>query len=155
MLRGDQAEAAAAPISAPLPLSTPEFIDEKVRPGESYWYRLLIVAQDGNVGEPSKAVPVRVGNPEIPAPGKPTAVFAAQPFPRVKLTWAQPPQKLFIVVERRGEGEKFWAVVAGPLSGIEVVDSNPPKSGRIEYRLIYQTAAGAKGPASAAVAITR
>ncbi len=64
-------------------------------------------------------------------------------------------QELFIVVERRGEGEKFWAVVAGPLSGIEVVDSNPPKSGRIEYRLIYQTAAGAKGPVSAAVAITR
>ncbi len=155
VLRGDQAGAAAAPVSAPLPLSTREFIDEKVRAGETYWYKLMIVAQDGSVGEPSKALPVRVGNPEIPAPGKPAAVFAAQPFPRVKLTWAQPPQELFIVVERRAEGEKFWAVVAGPLSGTEVVDSNPPKSGRIEYRLVFQTAAGAKGPASAAVEITR
>jgi len=155
VVRGDQAGAAAAPVSVPLPLSTREFIDEKVRPGETYWYRLMIVAQDGSVGEPSKAVPVVVGNPEIPAPGKPAAVFAAQPFPRVRLTWVQPPQALLIVVERRAEGEKFWAVVAGPLSGTEVVDSNPPKSGRIEYRLVYQTAAGAKGPASAAVTITR
>jgi len=155
VLRGDKAAAAAAPVSAPLPLSTPEFIDENVRPGETYWYRVMIVAEDGNVGEPSKAVPVRVGNPEIPAPGKPAAVFAAQPFPEVKLTWAQPPQKLFVVVERRAEGEKFWAIVAGPLAGIEAIDSNPPKSGRIEYRLVYQTAAGAQGPASAAAAITR
>jgi hypothetical protein len=98
---------------------------------------------------------VRVGNPEIPAPVKPAAVFGAQPFPHVKLTWAPIPQALFIVVERRAEGETLWAVIAGPLSGTEVDDSHPPKSGRIEYRLIYQTAAGAKGPASAGVTITR
>jgi hypothetical protein len=100
-------------------------------------------------------VPVRVGNPEIPAPVKPAAAFAAQPFAHVKLTWAPPPQTLFVVVERRADGEKLWAVIAGPLSGFEVDDSHPPLSGRIEYRIHFQTAAGATGPASAAVAITR
>ena len=131
VLRSDQAEAASAPVSAPLPLGQREFVDEKVRPGESYWYRIMIVAAEGSVGEPSKAVPVRVGNPEIPAPVKPAAAFVAQPFAHVKLTWAQAPQSLFIVVERRAEGEKLWAVIAGPLSGTEVYDSHPPLSGRI------------------------
>jgi hypothetical protein len=138
-----------------LALDTREWIDEHVQAGVMYWYRVQAVHESGLTSPLSAAVPVRVGDPALPRPAKPSAAYAAEPFPHVLLKFDEPPAGIYVVIERKTESDKFWTILLGPGRDHEAADPNPPASGPVSYRLVYQSATGAQGDPSPEVLVQR
>ena len=140
---------------APLPGSARSFEDTLVEAGQQVVYRLVAVDAAGNRSEPSRAVAVRVGSPDLPRPPAPVAKLVSEPFPRVVITFPAPPSGLRSVVERQVEGEVGWFFIAGPTVATEAVDVHPPREGTFSYRIVYQAANQVQGPPSPAAEVTR
>jgi len=145
VLRGGSEDDPGVVLGDPLPGKPGTFEDKWVKPGASYWYRLVAVDPAGNRSDPSQAAVVRVGAKPIPAPKAPRLSYAAKPFPRVDIHFAAPPDGLAVVVEVRA-GER-WRQVAGPVKDETAVDANPTQ-GTARYRLLYEAGNGARGAPS-------
>jgi hypothetical protein len=135
-------------IGDPLAGDAREFTDLYVNPGESYWYRLVAVGANGNRSDPTQAVAIRVGSPELPTPAAPKASFTTDPFPHMALQFAAPPAGLNVIVERQDAHSDSWIRIAGPLAQQNANDNNVPASGSASYRISYVSADGKVGPAS-------
>ena len=135
-------------IGDPLAGDAREFTDLYVSPGKSYWYRLVAVGANGNRSDPTKAVAIRVGSPELPTPAAPTASYTTDPFPHIALQFAAPPAGLNVIVERQDAQSDAWIRIAGPLVQQNANDNNVPASGSASYRISYISADGKVGPAS-------
>ena len=142
-------------IGDPLPDSARRFEDDHVQAGQDYWYRLVAVDHAGNRSDPSQPVVVRVGSPALPAAPKPVLSYVPKPFPQVKISFQGAPSGLGVVVERRAESETGWLTLVGPTSNPEAVDANPPSSGTVFYRIVYQAENGAQGAPSEPVQLVR
>jgi hypothetical protein len=145
VLRGGSEDDPGVVLGDPLPGKAGTFEDKWVKPGASYWYRLVAVDPAGNRSDPSQAAVVRVGAEPIPAPKAPRLSYAAKPFPRVDIRFAAPPDGLAVVVEV--QVGKRWRQVAGPVTGETAADVNPTR-GTEHYRLRYQAENGAQGAPS-------
>lgn len=155
VLRGASAEEPGLVIGDPVSVGKGEFIDTWVDAGKTYVYRLVAVDAAGNRGDPGAAVQVRVGAPPLGVPGRPEARYLAEPFPHVKLNFAEPPRGLSVLVEA-GEGNgngEHWRPAAGPVAGGEAIDLAPRRDSP-RYRLRYRSANGAVGEASAEVVVS-
>ncbi len=136
-------------IGDPLPGDARQFTDLYVSPGRRYWYRLVAVGANGNRSDPTKAVAIRVGSPELPAPAAPAANYAADPFPHIVLQFAAPPAGLSVIVERQVPKSDAWIRIAGPLVQQQNANDNKvPASGSANYRISYVSADGEVGPES-------
>jgi len=155
ILRSGSAGSPGLALSPPLGLDTREWVDDRVQAGVTYWYRVQAVHESGLTSPLSAAVPVRVGDPALPRPAKPSAAYAAEPFPHVLLQFDEPPAGIYVVIERKAETDKFWTMLLGPGRDHEAADPNPPASGSISYRLVYQSASGAQGDPSPEVRVLR
>jgi hypothetical protein len=142
-------------IGDPLPGNARQFTDLYVSPGERYWYRLVAVDRNGNRSDPTRAVAIRVGAPQIPTPAAPAVQFATSPFPHVVLQFQMPPAGFMSLVERQDQtgGGGGWIKIAGPMSAQTATDNVPP-TGALGYRLSYVAANGEIGPASPAATIS-
>jgi len=142
-------------LGDPLPDSARRFEDDHVQAGQDYWYRLIAVDQTGNRSDPCQPVVVRVGSPSLPPAPKPLLNYAAEPFPQVKISFQGAPSGLAVVVERRAESESGWLTLVGPTANAEALDANPPASGPVFYRIVYQSENGAQGTPSEPVQLMR
>jgi hypothetical protein len=135
-------------VGDPLPGDARQFTDLYVSPGEKYWYRLVAVGANGNRSDPTQAVALRVGSPELPTPAAPTASYSIDPFPHVALQFAAPPAGVNVIVERQDAQSDAWIRIAGPIAQQTANDNNVPPSGSVSYRISYVSADGKVGPAS-------
>lgn len=129
-------------IGDPLPANATEFVDTWVQPGQTYFYRLMALAANGTRSEGSLRLEVVVGAPVVEAPPKPLGVYAAKPFARVTFTFPAPPENIVYFLHRKTGDRKDWLQIQGPLTGTEVRDLNPPRSGKVLYRLHAQSVDG-------------
>jgi hypothetical protein len=141
-------------IGDPLPATAHQFTDLYTSPGERYWYRLVAVDKNGNRSDPTPAVAIRVGSPQMPAPPAPTAQYATTPYPHVTLQLQAPPAGLGLIVERQDHGTDGWIRIAGPMSAQTAADNAVPATGSLSYRASYVAADGRTGPASATVQVS-
>lgn len=150
ILRSDDETSQSLVRGEALPAETREFADPDVEVGATYWYEVVALDAAGNRSDPSNRVIVTVAAPTLPAPPAPVAVFRADPFPHVEMEVAELPETLLAVVEARGGEFDKWFVVAGPLAAAGPVNlTNLPEGiSDVAYRLVYQTANGARGPPS-------
>lgn len=155
VLRGGSNEDPGLVIGDPLPGTARQFEDSGVAAGGDYWYRVVAVAANGTRSAPSRAVVVRVGNAELPAPPQPTAEYQAKPFPQVKLHFPAPPEGLSIVVQRRSGTDGSWLTLTGPSTAADAVDANPPSAGDLSYRIVYRSDNDSQGPPSPEVRVPR
>jgi hypothetical protein len=155
VLRGGSPDDPGLVIGEPLPATARQFVDTHVEAGTDYWYRLVALDSKGNRSDPSRDVIVRVGSPPLPTPPVPTVEFLSKPFGHVKVSFATPPAGLTVFLQRRTEAENVWLSLAGPLTGTEALDANPPAKGKVSYRIVYQAANGAQSPPSEAVEVSR
>lgn len=129
-------------IGDPLPANATGFTDTWVQPGQIYRYRLLALAANGTRSEGSLQLEVVVGAPIVDAPPKPVATYAAKPFARVVFTFPTPPENVVYFLHRKTGDRKDWLQIQGPLDGTEARDVNPPRSGKVLYRLHAQSVDG-------------
>jgi hypothetical protein len=134
------------------------FPDLYVSPCESYWYRLVAVDRNGNRSNLTRAVAIRVGSPQIPAPPPPAAQYTGTPYPHVVLQFQSPPAGLSLIVERQdqttdGQSQNGWIRIAGPMTAQTATDNAVP-SGTVGYRISYAAADGQIGPPSTAATIS-
>jgi hypothetical protein len=134
-------------MGEPVTGKTRSFTDTFVAAGKQYWYRVVMLDKNGMSSKPSKAVLVTIGNPLIPTPPPPVLTQVKKPFEHVKILFKQPPEGMYVIVERRRASEKIWVLILGPLTGNQALDAKPLR-GKIGYRIIYCTASGIKGSAS-------
>ena len=155
ILRSGAPEDEGFVIGRPLPAAAREFADSFVQAGESYWYKVVAVGPQGNRSAPSRAVLVTVGSPPLPVPAAPRAVLVKEPFVRVKITFAAPPGGLEAVVERKTDSESSWLRLPGSTEKTELVDVDPPKLGRVSYRVVFRASNGETGPPSPSATVVR
>ncbi len=155
VLRGGSAADKGIVLGRPLPASAREYTDTFVQPGLDYWYRVVTFDGRGNRSLPSEPVLVTVGTPSIPTPAAPKVALLNEPFVQVRISFAAPPSGLEAVSERKLEAETLWLRLPGSTDKSEMVDPDPPKIGRISYRIIYRAANGMTGPPSPAAVIDR
>lgn len=129
-------------IGDPLPAGATEFTDTWVQPGQTYLYRLMALAANGTRSEGSPQLEVVVGAPVVEAPPRPVATYAAKPFARVTFTFPAPPEHVVYFLHRKTGDRKDWLQIQGPLDGTEARDVNPPRSGKVLYRLHAQSVDG-------------
>lgn len=138
-----------------LSAGTRKFEDPFVKPGQKYWYRIVALDKAGNRSDPGEVRTITVENSPIPKPGKPNATYEEKPVPHVTMDIAKLPKGLQVVVERQVDNGP-WQAILGPLSGeSSAADLNLPKTGRLSYRLVYQTENGIQGESSEAREINR
>jgi len=155
VLRGGTPEDPGLVIGDPLPASARSFEDDHVQAGQDYWYRLVALDTSGNRSDPTLAVVVRVGTPSLPAAAPPVLAYSASPFPHVKISFSQPPAGLGVVVQRKTKSETSWLTVTGPAIATEALDTNPPATEEVSYRIVYQAEDGAQGPPSNPVTLSK
>jgi hypothetical protein len=149
ILRGGSPTDLGVVIGDPLQGSARKFEDAYVEPGNDYWYCIVALDKDGNRSDPTRPVAVRVGAPAVPTPAAPTVQFTSDPFPQVKIQFANPPAGLTVMVEvREGEGGRWLALARSAEGQSLVVDPNPPKKDPVYYRIVYRAANGATGSPS-------
>ena len=71
VLRSGSAKDIGVVLGDPLLVASRQYQDLYVRPGETYFYRLVAVDAAGNRSDPTEPLIVRVGYPEIPKPVAP------------------------------------------------------------------------------------
>jgi hypothetical protein len=156
ILRGGGADDLGVVIGDPLPASARRFEDLYVRPGENYWYRLVAVDKNGNRSDPTRPVALHIGAPTIPAAAAPKLAFVREPSPQVRIEFDAPPPGLAAMVQVRAGENGDWVALAGPIEGqSQAVDTNPPKNGRVFYRVFYRAPNGATGSPSPAAELQR
>lgn len=156
VLRGGAADDLGVVIGDPLPASARRFEDLYVQPGQDYWYRLVAVDKNGNRSDPTRPVALHIGAPVIPAAAAPKLAFVKDPFPQVRVEFDPPPPGLAAMVEVRAGEKGNWVALAGPIEGqSHAVDTNPPSSGRVFYRVFYRASNGATGSPSPAAELQR
>jgi hypothetical protein len=63
--------------------------------------------------------------------------FSVKPFRRVTVGFAKPPQFLRVAVMRK-VGDQPWLTINRDIAGVtEIIDSDPPATGVISYRIVY------------------
>jgi hypothetical protein len=139
----------------PLPANARSYTDETAAAGQVLVYRIVSVDGAGNRSDPSNDVAVRVGETHLEAPPAPRAVWSGTPFPRVVVTFEPPPGFNLTVIERKDSGTGRWVHAAGPLAPgmTRGADNHPPRSGKVSYRVYYQTPLGTPGPPSKEVVV--
>ena len=156
ILRGGSATDLGVVIGDPLPGSSRKFEDAYVEPGNDYWYRLVAVDKSGNRSDPTSPVVIRVGAPAIPTPTAPTVQFTSNPFPQVKIQFAQAPAGTAVIVEIRAGENGRWIALTGPIEGqSQAIDPNPPAKDPVFYRILYRSTSGATGTPSDAAQLHR
>ncbi len=135
-------------IGDPLPGDAHQFTDPYVKPGSSYWYRLVAVSRNGNRSDPTRPVAIRVGTPQMTRPAAPVVRYAADPYPHGELQFQMPPAGLSVIVERQEGAGGGWTRIAGPMSSDHAVDNTLPGKGAVAYRVAYLSADGHVGAAS-------
>lgn len=129
-------------IGDPLPGNATEFADPWVQPGHVYRYRMLALAANGMRSQASLQLQVLVGAPVLAAPPKPAVTYLAEPFPRAMVTFPQPPEGVVYFLHRKTQDRRDWLQIQGPFEGTEAKDINPPRSGKVLYRLHAQSING-------------
>jgi len=123
-----------------------KFEDKRVTPGEDYWYQLLAIGKDKRRSEPSNKLYIKVGAPDIPQPGKPDVTFKPKPFPHIVIDFKEPPRQLLASIHRRENEKGPWVTVADNIrNSTQFIDANPPRSGRVQYRVLYSAENGKTG----------
>jgi hypothetical protein len=154
VVRGGSPRDPGLVLGAPLRGSARQYVDTNVRAGEDYFYKLVAVGGNGLRSAPTRAVVVRVGNPDVPSASRPSARFIAKPFPRIELTFAKAPQGFSAFVEVKRGPKTPWMAVAGPIVDLgSATDANPQPHSRALYRIVYAAANGAEGAPSAAITV--
>ena len=148
VLRGGSEDDPGLVIGDPLPADARSFDDTHALPGNSYWYRLVAVDAAGNHSDPTRAVAVRVAHPVLQQPAKPSAEFVTQPFPHVRIAFAQPQSGMSVIVQRQVGAGPSWLSITAPLINAEAIDASPPVGGDISYRVVLRSTDGAEGPPS-------
>ena len=141
-------------VSEVLPATATEFTDPAVRSGLGYSYRVMAVGVNALRSEGSTALEVLVGAPAVEAPPRPGTAFVEKPFRRVVLTFPAPPGNLVYFLHRKTPDRREWLQIQGPLSGGEARDVNPPRSGKVLYRLYARSVDGTAGHAGESVELT-
>jgi hypothetical protein len=140
-------------IGDPLPGNATAFEDPWVQPGQIYRYRLLALAANGMRSEPSLQLEILVGAPMLEAPPKPAATYAAQPFARTMFTFPQPSEGVVYFLHRKTQDRRDWLQILGPIDGTTAQDVNPPRSGKVLYRLHAQSIDGTQNRSGEGVEI--
>jgi len=149
LLRSESAEEEGLVIGAPVAAAAGLIRDTWVEGGQAYWYRLVALDAAGNRSALSEAFKVRVAAATLPLPAAPQAIYAKDPAPQVRLTFAPPPAHVRILVEvARADGT--WRILQGPMEGTSAIDTDPPGA-QGSYRIVYVADSGGPGRASAAV----
>lgn len=156
LLRSSSPEEEGLVVGEALPPQAVVFTDGWVKPGETYWYRVVALDGNGGRGPLSQAFPGQPLALHIPVPSAPRGEFKSAPFPRVVLTLPPGMESFTLVLERRIDGEGSWTTIAESLVGESFVDSHPPR-GEVNffYRLLYLDAQGVRGEASPILTIRR
>ena len=156
LLRSSSPEEEGLVVGEALPPQAVVFTDGWVKPGETYWYRVVALDGNGGRGPLSQAFPGQPLALHIPVPSAPRGEFKSVPFPRVVLTLPPGMESFTLVLERRIDGEGSWTTIAESLVGESFVDSHPPR-GEVNffYRLLYLDAQGVRGEASPILTIRR
>jgi hypothetical protein len=133
-------------IGRPVKGNKAEFVDTLVRPGHDYWYALIGVADDGRKSPLSNRLFVRAGSEKIPTPDRPELTFKKKPFAHVVIRFRQPPDFLTASIMRRDNEKGPWLTIADKIGGSDrAVDADPPRSGRVAYRVLYAAENGKTG----------
>jgi chitodextrinase len=135
-------------LGDPVPAKKNCFEDTFVAVGQTYWYRIVAVDQNGNRSDPSWARQVTVGNPAIPAPDRPSLAVEQEPLRHVRISFKTPPEELEVIVQRYEKGNVWRPLTGGIRNATDAVDLNPPQLPTVRYRLIYRAANGALGDPS-------
>ena len=151
LVRGNSIEDVGLVIEKDLKGSETVYEDRLVKPGEDYWYALIAVDRDGRRSEMGNKLFVVAGSPEIPRPAQPAAKLLEKPFHRVKITFAEPAGYLRAAVMRKLD-DGPWVTIARDVAGVnEIVDADPPRSGSVQYRVVYLDESRQWGPPSKSV----
>jgi hypothetical protein len=140
----------------PLPASASGFVDEEVEAGRTYFYRMVAVDEAGNRSPPSDPpVAVRVGAPPMTAPPAPRARFDAEGYPKVIVEVEPPGDPSLRTVLERLDPNGMWRWVQGPLppDRSRLVDTKPPRSRTVSYRIRLVAGDGTPGPTSPPVEV--
>jgi len=141
-------------VSPRLSARTRSFVDTRLAPGETYWYRIQALGPQNWRSDYSRAVAVHVAAAAIPAPPAPMAAFKDSPFDHVRVEFAAPPLGLQVVVERRNGEKDLWQTLDGEGGDSIYLDANPPKATQLQYRIRFKALDNTLGPPSPAVAVT-
>jgi len=155
VLRGVSPDDNGIVLGRPLPATAREYTDAFVQPGQNYWYRVVAFDKQGNRSRPSGPALITVGTPAIPTPGSPKLALLKEPFVLIKIMFDPPPRGLEAVTERKLETETLWLRLPGSTDKGELTDADPPKIGKISYRIVFRTVNGVLGPPSPATVIER
>ena len=148
LLRGNSTTDIGLIINQKIGHSKTSYSDKMVKPGEDYWYALIAVDRNGHRSKPSNKLFIIAGSPEIPQPKPPKVKFTAKPFRRVTISFAKPPGFLRTAVMRKVDNQA-WLTINRDISGVsEIIDSDPPESGIIDYRIVYLDESHHWGPPS-------
>ncbi len=132
-----------------------EFEDKRVKPGEDYWYQLIAIGKDKRRSEPSNKLYVRVDAPDIPRAGRPKVTFKPEPFPHMVVDFKKPPSQLLASIHRRENEKDLWINVADNIrDSAQFIDADLPRSGRVQYRILYRAENGKTGLPSKARMLT-
>mgnify|MGYP002398870610 CR=1 FL=1 len=127
--------------------------DRLVKPGEDYWYALLAEDREGHRSALGNKLFVIAGSTEIPRPARPAVKLQKEPFSGVIVRFEAPEGFLRAAVMRRlNDGP--WVTIASDIAGVEeITDADPPRSGKLEYRVVYLDESHSWGPPSESVSL--
>jgi hypothetical protein len=155
VLRGGAPDDPGLVMGRPLPATARVYEDPFVQPGQSYWYRVVALDAAGRRSAPSTPVLAVIGTPAIPVADAPKLVLLKEPSVMVKIAFAAPPAGLDAVAERKLESETLWLRLPGSTDKTELIDVDPPRIGKISYRIVYRAANGATGQPSPTASLER
>ena len=150
LLRSDAPAAAGLVVGAPVSAASGTITDDWVHAGQAYWYRLIAFDKAGNRSGESDAYSVRVSAATLPKPKPPAVVYAAQPAPRMTISFEAPPPHVRALVQVQLE-DGTWRSVAGPTADASALDLAPPGP-HASYRIVYVGESGGGGKPSDAAA---
>ncbi len=154
VLRSGNAKDIGVVLGDPLPGSAREYEDLYVRPGETYFYRLVAVDTAGNRSDVTDPLIVRVGYADIPVPAAPTLTRVQTPSPHIVLQFDAAPTGLSVVIERQDKPGAGWLRIAGPLDGTSIKDFPAAGNSSVLYRIAYVASGARTGNPSPAVSIS-
>ena len=153
LVRGNSADDIGLIIDSAIDAKGTAYTDRLVKPGEDYWYALIAEDREGNRSELGNKLFVIVGSPEIPRPARPVAKLGKEPFLRVTIKFKEPDNFLRTAVMRKID-DGPWVTIARDVAGVdEIVDADPPRSGKLEYRVVYLDESSSWGPPSESVSV--
>jgi len=131
--RSDSPHSEGMVISPPLDADRP-FVDRKVGAGRTYCYRVQVIGSENWLGACSQPASITVESLPLSPPPPPRVERVEKPFRHIRLALPRIPANLHLIVERRGEGDRYWQTLSTQCVDTLYVDANPPP-GPLEYRL--------------------